>query len=188
MRKFSHFYYFCISLRDSIFLLPFSTFSLFCSPLTTMRVLRRGKVDANQAIFRRSYEICAFRRESMHMRKTTKKFFLVITCEKYAEARFAEYIRRYVLILPPLNYSRNRPSLLLNYVIYNFQMRWKLDIASQILPFLYLSWNNLDAILYIKWYSPHVYITRQRSKITVGVFSQKNFTHARQPGNWISRR
>ncbi|KAL6424381.1 hypothetical protein ACFW04_009871 [Cataglyphis niger] len=69
----------------------FSTFSLFCSPLTIMRVLRGGKLDANQAIFHRSYEICAFRRESTHMRKTAKKFFLVITkvYKSYQERRRA---------------------------------------------------------------------------------------------------
>lgn len=112
-REFSHFHYIRIfttlafsllsrfAFRDSIFLLPFCTFSLSCSPLTTIRVLRSGKVDANQAIFRRSYEIRAFRRESTRMRKTAKKFlFCKITWEKYAEARFAEYVCRYVLISP----------------------------------------------------------------------------------------
>lgn len=99
-REFSHFHYprifttFAFRRAILLFFLSFSTFSLSCSPLTTIRVLRSGKVDANQAIFRRSYEIRAFRRESTRMRKTAKKFFLrKITWEKYAQARFADVLR-----------------------------------------------------------------------------------------------
>lgn len=67
-----------------------------------------SSVDANQAIFRRSYK-SAFRREGTHrMRKTARKFFLHNSMRRMQEGTVSRSASGRVLILLALNYSRKR--------------------------------------------------------------------------------